>query len=137
MISILHILTLRTIILMASSVFSVAFVMLMVGIVTIDDIIKILNLAPDAANALRVIFSRFQEVTNNLIHIIGQLLNNLVSWTGTEIDTSKLVDINHNTQPVFTPDPSVDGNQVSNVNTGTEASPQENSATESQKYQIK
>ncbi len=42
MISILHILTLRTIILMASSVFSVAFVMLMVGIVTIDDIIKIL-----------------------------------------------------------------------------------------------
>ncbi|MCE2687492.1 MAG: hypothetical protein LW595_02965 [Rickettsiales bacterium] len=115
MISILHILTLRTIILMASSVFSVAFVMLMVGIVTIDDIIKILNLSPDAANALRVIFSRFQEVTNNLIHIIGQLLNNLVSWTGTEIDTSKLVDINHGTQPAFAPsEPNIDTTQIPN-----------------------
>lgn len=115
MISILHILTLRTIILMASSVFSVAFVMLMVGIVTIDDIIKILNLSPDAANALRVIFSRFQEVTNNLIHIIGQLLNNLVSWTGTEIDTSKLVDINHGTQPTFAPsEPNIDTTQIPN-----------------------
>lgn len=115
MISILHILTLRTIILMASSVFSVAFVMLMVGIVTIDDIIKILNLSPDAANALRVIFSRFQEVTNNLIHIIGQLLNNLVSWTGTEIDTSKLVDINHGAQPAFAPsEPNIDTTQIPN-----------------------
>ena len=132
MISILHILALRTIIIMASGVFSVAFVMLMVGIITIDDIVKILNLSPDAANALRVIFSRFQEVTNNLIHIIGQLLNNLVSWTGTEIDTSKLVDMNHNTQPAFTAEPAVDGNQI--PNTGATEGSQQNPATEAEKY---
>lgn len=132
MISIINILALRTIMLMASGVFSVAFVMLMVGIITIDDIVKILNLSPDAANALRVIFSRFQEVTNNLIHIIGQLLNNLVSWTGTEIDTSKLVDINHNTQPAFASDPAVDSNQI--PNTGATEGSQQNPATEAEKY---
>lgn len=132
MISIINILALRTIILMASGIFSVAFVMLMVGIITIDDIVKILNLSPDAANALRVIFSRFQEVTNNLIHIIGQLLNNLVSWTGTEIDTSKLVDMNHNTQPAFTAEPAVDGNQI--PNTGATEGSQQNPATEAEKY---
>ena len=126
MISIINILVLRTVILMASGIFSVAFVMLMVGIITIDDIVKILNLSPDAANALRVIFSRFQEVTNNLIHIIGQLLNNLVGWTGTEIDTSKLVDMNHNTPPAFTSDPAVDSSQI--PNTG---------ATEAEKYYFK
>ena len=132
MISIINILVLRTVILMASGIFSVAFVMLMVGIITIDDIVKILNLSPDAANALRVIFSRFQEVTNNLIHIIGQLLNNLVSWTGTEIDTSKLVDMNHNTQPAFTAEPVVDGNQI--PNTGATEGSQQNPATEAEKY---
>ena len=132
MISIINILVLRTVILMASGVFSVAFVMLMVGIITIDDIVKILNLSPDAANALRVIFSRFQEVTNNLIHIIGQLLNNLVGWTGTEIDTSKLVDMNHNTQPAFTSDPAVDSSQI--PNTGATEGSQQNPATEAQKY---
>ncbi len=117
---------------MASGIFSVAFVMLMVGIITIDDIVKILNLSPDAANALRVIFSRFQEVTNNLIHIAGQLLNNLVAWTGTEIDTSKLVNINHNTQPAFTSDPVVDSNQIPNSG-ATEVS-QQNPAEAAEKY---
>ena len=132
MISIINILVLRTVILMASGIFSVAFVMLMVGIITIDDIVKILNLSPDAANALRVIFSRFQEVTNNLIHIAGQLLNNLVAWTGTEIDTSKLVNINHNTQPAFTSDQVVDSNQIPNSG-ATEVS-QQNPAEAAEKY---
>ena len=93
MFSIIHLLTLRTIILSASSIFSVVFIMLMTGIIQIDDVIKIFNLSPEAGNALKVIFSRFQEVTKNLINIAAQLLNHLISWTGAEIDTSALSDM--------------------------------------------
>jgi hypothetical protein len=68
----------------------------MTGIIQIDDIIKIFNLSPEAGNALKVIFSRFQEVTKNLINIAAQLLNHLISWTGLEIDPTHLNDININ-----------------------------------------
>lgn len=109
MFSLLHYLTLRTIILSSSAIFSIAFIMLMTGIIQIDDIIKIFNLSPEAGNALKIIFSRFQEVTKNLINIASQLLNHLISWTGVEIDPSKLNDINVNgnnnpSQPHIIPD---------------------------------
>lgn len=88
-------LTLRTVIIFGSTAFSLAVVMLLLNIITIDELAAILKLSPEATNALKLVFSRIQEVTGNILDIIGQLLNKMFGWAGIEIDLSKVkVDVN-------------------------------------------
>jgi len=82
--------TLRTFLVFASTAFSLLFVMMVVGIITVDDVIKICNLSPDAASAFRLVVSRVQEVTGNILDIISQLLNKIFSWAGVDIDLNKI-----------------------------------------------
>lgn len=86
----LSFLTFRAFIVFASTAFSLAVVMLMLNIITIDELAVILNLSPEATNALKLVFSRIQEVTGNVLDIISQLLNKLFSWAGVDIDLNKI-----------------------------------------------
>jgi len=81
---------LRTVLLLFSTTFSILVVMMLLNIITVDDLIKIFNLSPDAANALRLIYDRVQEVTHNILDILNQLLNKLFSWAGVDVDVSKV-----------------------------------------------
>lgn len=88
-------LSLRTVILFASTAFSLMFVMLFLNIITVDDVVVILKMSPEAANAFKLIVSRVQEVSTNILNIISQLLNKLFSWAGVDVDLSKIkVDLN-------------------------------------------
>lgn len=90
--------TLRSVILLASTAFSMMFVMLMLNIITVDDVVAILKLSPEAANAFKLIISRVQEVSINILNIISQLLNKLFSWAGVDIDLTKIkVDLHQTT----------------------------------------
>lgn len=82
--------TLRTFLVFASTAFSLLFVMMVLNIITVDDVIKILNLSPDAASAFKLVISRVQEVTGNILDIISQLLNKLFGWAGVDIDLNKI-----------------------------------------------
>jgi hypothetical protein len=86
----LAIFTLRTVLLFASTAFSLLFVMLLLNIITVDEVIIILKLSPEAANALKLIISRVQEVSINILDIISQLLTKLFGWSGVEVDLSKI-----------------------------------------------
>ncbi len=69
--------------------------MLMLNIVTADDLVAIFNLSPESATALKRIISHFKEVSGNIVDILSQLLTKLFSWAGIEVDLSKIkVDLN-------------------------------------------
>jgi hypothetical protein len=82
--------TLRSVILLASTAFSILFLMLVLNIITVDEVITILNLSPEAANAFKLIISRVQEVSGNIMDVISQLLNKLFGWAGVDVDLSKI-----------------------------------------------
>ena len=87
--------TLRSVILFASTAFSLLFIMLLLNIITVDDVVVILKLSPEAANAFKLIVSRVQEVSTNILNIISQLLNKLFSFAGVDVDLTKIkVDLN-------------------------------------------
>ena len=93
---ILSFLTLRTVIIFAATTFSILIVMLTLNIVTVDEVIKILNMSPEAANAFKLVISRIQEVTGNILEITSQLFNKLFHWAGVDVDLNKIkVDVNH------------------------------------------
>lgn len=107
---ILSFLTLRTILIFASTAFSLLVVMLALNIITVDDVVVILKLSPEAANAFKLVVSRIQEVTGNIMEIISQLLNKLFGWAGVDVDLSKIkVDVNQGAgsapHPGTVPDP--------------------------------
>lgn len=84
------ILTFRTFFVFASTAFSIALVMLFLNIITVDEIATILNMSPEAAQILKNVISRIQEVTGNVLDIISQLLTKLFSWAGVEVDLNKI-----------------------------------------------
>ncbi len=87
--------TLRTFLVFFSTAFSILFIMLALNIITVDEVVVMLNMSPEAAGAFKTVIVRIQEVTGNIIHIISQLLNKLFGWAGVEIDLSKIsVDVN-------------------------------------------
>lgn len=108
---ILDFFTFRTTILLFSTAFSILAVMLILNIITVDDLVVILKLSPEAASALKVVVERLQEVTHNIVDILSQLLNRLLSWAGVDVDLSKIkVDVNQhhvnpNIDPNLAPDP--------------------------------
>lgn len=82
--------TFRTVILLFSSTFSILAMMVMLNIVTVNDISVILKLSPEATSALKLIVDRLNEVTSNVLDILSQLLNKLFDWAGVHIDLSKI-----------------------------------------------
>ena len=66
--------TLRTFILLFSTAFSLLAIMMILNIITVDDVVAILKLSPEGASALKVVVDRLQEVCGNVIDIISQLL---------------------------------------------------------------
>ncbi len=87
--------TLRTIMVLFSTTISILLVMLVTNIITVDEVITILNLSEDSANAFRRIIERFQEVAGNILDILSKLLNKLFSWSGVDVDLSEIkVDVN-------------------------------------------
>lgn len=92
---ILSFLTLRTVIIFASTTFSILVVMLALNIVTVDEVALMLKMSPEATNAFKLVVSRVQEVTGNILDILSQLLSKLFGWAGVEVDLSKIkVDVN-------------------------------------------
>ncbi len=99
-------LTIRTLIIYASTVFSIMILMLVLDIIKIEEVSAILKLSPEATNALKLVFSRIQEVTKNIIDILSQLLNKLFGWAGVEIDLSKIhVDVHQGSEVGTPPNP--------------------------------
>ena len=90
MIDIISFFTLRTFFVLFSTAVSILIVMLMVNIITPDDVIAILHLDNDAANAFRHIVERMREVTGNILNILSQLVGKLFSWAGVDVDLSKI-----------------------------------------------
>lgn len=89
---------LRSVLVLGSTVFSILVIMLSLNIITVDEVITILNLSPEAASAFVAIISRIQEVTGNLLNILSQLLQNLLSWADVDVDLQKIkVDVNKDT----------------------------------------
>ena len=81
---------LRTIFIFASTAFSIFIVMLALNIITVDEAVVILKMSPEAASAFKLVVSRVQEVTGNIMDIISQLLNKLLGWAGVDADLSKV-----------------------------------------------
>ena len=95
MIDILTFFTFRTVMVLFSTVISILLVMLVTNIITVDDVITILNLSEESGNAVRKIVERIQEVSGNILDILSQLLNKLFSWSGVDVDLSEIkVDVN-------------------------------------------
>ena len=69
--------------------------MLTLNIITVEEVIEIFNMSPEAANAFRTVMSRIQEVTANIFDIVSQLFNKLFGWAGVDADLNDIkVDIN-------------------------------------------
>ena len=97
---ILSFFTLRTFLVFASTAFSLLFVMMVLNIITVDEVVVILGLSPEAASAFKLVVSRVQELTGNILDIISQLLNKLLGWAGVDVDLNKIkVDVNHVAAP--------------------------------------
>lgn len=112
---ILSFLTLRTFFIFASTAFSLLIVMLALNIITVDEAVKILNMSPEAANAFKLVVSRIQEVTGNIMQIISQLLNKLFGWADIDIDLNKIkVDVHQNPGSTMPSSVATDAAQSSN-----------------------
>lgn len=99
-------LTFRTFFVFASTAFSLLVIMLALNIITVDEVVVILKMSPEAANAFKMVVSRIQEVTGNILDIISQLLNKLFSWAGVDVDLGKIkVDV-HGVDPSAVPESS-------------------------------
>jgi len=84
----------------SSTAFSIIVVMLVLNIITIEELITILGIEPkgNEAQALKLVISRIQEMSHNVLEIISKLLQSLFSWAGIEIDLNKVkIDTNKNT----------------------------------------
>ena len=85
----------RTIFVFASTAISLLIVMMALNIITVDEVVVILKMSPEAASAFKLVVSRIQEVTGNILDIISQLLSKLFGWAGVDVDLSKIkVDAN-------------------------------------------
>lgn len=93
MLDITNLLTARTITVLFSTISSLIIIMLVVGIITVDDVVNILGLSEASENAFRLIVERIREVAGNLLNILSQLLSKLFSWAGLEVDLGR-VDLN-------------------------------------------
>jgi hypothetical protein len=93
---ILSFLTMRSVLIFIATTFSILVVMLTLNIITVDEVAVILKMSPEATQAFKLVISRIQEVTSNILDIASQLLNKLLSWAGVDVDLNKIkIDVNH------------------------------------------
>ncbi|NBX52123.1 MAG: hypothetical protein EBT63_00515 [Proteobacteria bacterium] len=98
----------------SSTALSLIVIMLVLKIITVDELIAILGLEQrsNEAQALKLVISRIQEMSVNILEILSKLLNNLFSWAGVDVDLTKIkIDTN---SPTTIPNPS-----TQNHNNGT------------------
>jgi hypothetical protein len=88
--NIMSFMAMRTIFIFASTAFSILVIMLVLNIITVDEVAVILKMSPEATNALKLVLSRVQEVSGNIIDIISQLITKLFSWAGVDVDLNKI-----------------------------------------------
>jgi hypothetical protein len=76
----------------SSTALSIVVIMLVTNIITVDELITIIGLEQrsNEAQALKLVISRIQEMSGNILQIISKLLNNLLSWAGVDVDLSKI-----------------------------------------------
>jgi hypothetical protein len=98
----------------SSTALSLIILMLVLNIITIDEVLTIigLDLKSNEAQALKLVISRIQEMSTNILQIISKLLNHLLSWAGVDVDLSK-IKINTNN-----PSPTIDPNMVNEGGAG-------------------
>ena len=130
MFSILNFQIIRVLLSLTSGIFAVAFIMLMTGMITIQEIAVILKLSPEATTALNQVYLRFHGFTQNLINIFFELIKNMIDWTGGSVDTNKINNALHpgGTQPQIQPNPPIDIDP-SSVN-GNSTSPDSNNTNQ-------
>lgn len=92
--------TWRAVIVMFSTTFSILVVMLMLNIITVNDVVTILHLDEESATVLRSVVGRMQEAATNILDILSQLVNKLFSWAGVDVDLNKIkIDVHTNPGP--------------------------------------
>ena len=81
----------RMFMLCSSTVLSMIFLMVVLNIITVDELSKILNLSNEQTGILKLVTSRIQEVTENILQILTKLIRHLLSWAEiNDIDLSKI-----------------------------------------------
>ncbi len=76
----------------SSTALSIIVIMLVTNIITVEELITILGIEQrsNEAQALKLVISRIQEMSTNILQIISKLLNNLFSWAGVDVDLNKI-----------------------------------------------
>ena len=101
----------------SSTALSLMIMMLVLNIITIDELLTIIGVEQKSneAQALKLVISRIQEMSTNILQIIYKLLNNLLSWAGVDVDLSK-IKIDTNQKPSMPIDPNAinNGGAISN-----------------------
>jgi hypothetical protein len=108
---------LRIAMIYSSTALSLMIMMLVLNIITIDELLTIIGVEQKSneAQALKLVISRIQEMSINILQIISKLLNNLLSWAGVDVDLSK-IKIDANQKPSMPIDPNAinDGGAINN-----------------------
>ena len=108
---------LRIAMIYSSTALSLMIMMLVLNIITIDELLTIIGVEQKSneAQALKLVISRIQEMSTNILQIISKLLNNLLSWAGVDVDLSK-IKIDANQKPSMPIDPNAvnDGGVINN-----------------------
>lgn len=111
---------LRIAMIYSSTALSLMIMMLVLNIITIDELLTIIGVEQKSneAQALKLVISRIQEMSTNILQIISKLLNNLLSWAGVDVDLSK-IKIDASNKPGLPVDPNaINENGVMNNGTG-------------------
>ena len=101
----------------SSTALSLMIMMLVLNIITIDELLTIIGVEQKSneAQALKLVISRIQEMSTNILQIISKLLNNLLSWAGVDVDLSKIkIDANQKPSMPIDPNSINDGGAVNN-----------------------
>jgi len=104
----------------SSTALSLMIMMLVLNIITIDELLTIIGVEQKSneAQALKLVISRIQEMSTNILQIISKLLNNLLSWAGVDVDLSK-IKIDASNKPAMPVDPNaINENGVMNNGAG-------------------
>ena len=108
---------LRIAMIYSSTALSLMIMMLVLNIITIDELLTIIGVEQKSneAQALKLVISRIQEMSTNILQIISKLLNNLLSWAGVDVDLSKIkIDANPKHPMPIDPNTINDGGSLNN-----------------------
>lgn len=73
-----------------SSIIAIVLLMLVLGIITAEELGTILNLSSSQIGIVKSVISKLHVLIDNLLQILSKLLTKLMSWTGVEVDLSKI-----------------------------------------------